>query len=155
MSFKAIKTREDQLVREVKALQERIAGLSGEKARMEKDCEKLRATNGDLLSRQKTMVEDAFSLITTEVWSVDPELEVPRVQKFVNKATILKTIAEMKKSSQVRSGTSSGSPRVPHALQPLPTSDAPTSATHIPGTSESSADRPLETDVGDGVPPSV
>ena len=122
---------------------------------MEKDCEELRATNGDLLSRQKTMAEDAFSLIMTEVWSVDPELEVPRVEKFVNKATILKTIAERKKPSQARSGTPSGSPRVPHQLQPLPASDAPSSAAHIPGTSGSSADRPLESDVGDGVPPSV
>ena len=79
---------EDQLAREVKTLQERIAGLSGEKARAEKDCDELRAINGDLLSRQKTMAEDAFSLIMTEVWGVDPELEVPHVQKFVNKAAI-------------------------------------------------------------------
>ncbi|GAY68023.1 hypothetical protein CUMW_260930 [Citrus unshiu] len=99
------------------------------------------------------MAEDAFSLIMTEVWSVDPELEVPRVQKFVNKATILKTIAERKKSSHARSCTPSELPRVPRALQPLPASDAPTSAAHIPGTSESSADRPLKTDGGDGVPP--
>ncbi|GAY54609.1 hypothetical protein CUMW_158060 [Citrus unshiu] len=91
----------------------------------------------------------------TEVWSVDPELEVPRVQKFINKDMILKTIAERKKSSQVRSSTSSGSPRVPRALQPLPASEAPTSAAHIPGTSECSTDCPMETDVGDGVPPSV
>ena len=99
------------------------------------------------------MAEDAFSLIITEVWSMDPKLEVPRVQKFVNKATILKTIAERKKSSQARSGTPSGSPRVPRALQAVPASDAPTSAAHISGTSESSADRPLETDGGNGVPP--
>lgn len=76
---------------------------------MENDCDELRATNEDLLSRQKTMTEDAFSLIMTEVWSVDPELEVPRMQKFVNKATILKTIAERKKSSHARLGTPSGS----------------------------------------------
>ena len=75
--------------------------MSGEKARVEKDCDELRATNEDLLSRQKTMAEDAFSLIMTKVWSVDTKLEVPRVQKFVNKATILKTIAERKKSSVV------------------------------------------------------
>ena len=86
---------------------------------------------------------------------MDPKLEVPRVHKFVNKATILKTIAERKKSSHARSGTPSGSHRVPQQLQSLPASDAPASAAHIPGTSESSADRPLETDVGDGVPPSV
>ena len=101
------------------------------------------------------MAEDAFSLIMMEVWSVDPKLEVPRVQKFVNNATILKTIAEMKKSSYVWSGTPSWSPRVSRALQPLPASDAPTSAAHIPSTSESSADRPMETNSGDGVPPSV
>ena len=122
---------------------------------MEKDSDELRATNGDLLSRQKTMAEDAFSLIMAEVWSVDPELDVPRVQKFVNKATILNTIAERKKSSQTRSGTPFGSPRIPHALQPLPASNASTSAAHIPGTSEFSADRPLERDGRDGVPPSV
>lgn len=148
-------SRKDQLAREVKTLQERITGLSGEKARVEKDRDELRVTNDDLLSRQKTMAEDAFSFIMMEVWSVDLELEVPRMQKFVNKATILKTIAERKKSSQARSGTLFGSPRVPRALQPLPASDALTSAAHIPGISESSADRPLETDVGDGVPPSV
>ena len=122
---------------------------------MEKDRDELRVTNGDLLSQQKTMADDAFSLIMTEVWSVNPDLEVPRVQKFVNKATILKTIAERNKSSQARSGTPSGSPRVPHQLHPLSASDASTSAAHIPSTSESSADRPLETDVGDDVPPSV
>ena len=122
---------------------------------MEKDCDELRAAKEDLLSRQKTMAEDAFSLIMTEVWSVDPELEVPRVQKFVNKATILKTIAERKKSSHARSGNPSGSPRVPRVLQLLPASYAPTPVAHIPGTSEFSADHPLETDSGDGVPPSV
>ncbi|GAY69136.1 hypothetical protein CUMW_269710 [Citrus unshiu] len=101
------------------------------------------------------MAEDAFSLIMMEVWSVDPELEVPRVQKFINKATILKTIAERKKSSHARSGTPSGSPGVPCVLQSLPASDAPTLVAHIPGTSKSSADRPSETEGGDGVPPSV
>ncbi|KAH9768815.1 Integrase catalytic domain-containing protein [Citrus sinensis] len=146
-------SREDQLAREVKTLQERITGLSGEKTRVEKDCDELKATNEDLLFRQKTMAEDAFSLIMTEVWSVDPELEVPRVQKFVSKATILKTIAERKKYSHARSGTPSESPRVPRALQLLPASDAPTSAAHILGTLESSADRLLETDDGDGVLP--
>ena len=86
---------------------------------------------------------------------MDPELEVPPVQKFVNKATILKTIAERKKSSHARLGTPSESPRVPRALQLLPASDAPTSAAHILGTSESSADYPLGKDGGDYVPPSV
>ena len=136
-------------------MQECITGLSREKAWVEKDCDELRVINEDLLSRQKTMAEDAFSLIMMEVWSVDPELEVPRVQKFVNKATILKMIAERKKSSQARSGNPFGSPGVSRALQPLPASDAPTPAANIPGTSESSTDRPLETAVGDGIPPSV
>ena len=86
---------------------------------------------------------------------MDPELKISRVEKFVNKATILKTIEERKKSSHTRSGTLSGSPKVPCVLQPLPTSDAPASAAHILGTSESSTDRPLETDSGDDVPPSV
>ena len=86
---------------------------------------------------------------------MDSKLEVPRVQKFVNKAAILKTIAKRKKSSQTQSGTPSGSPGVPPALQTLPASDAPTSAAHIPGTLESSVDCPSETEGGDGVPPSV
>lgn len=60
-------SREDELAREVKILQERITGLSEEKAQVEKDRDELRATNEDLLSRQKTMAEDAFSLIMTEV----------------------------------------------------------------------------------------
>lgn len=72
-------SRKDQLAREVKTLQERITGLSGEKARVEKDRDELRVTNDDLLSRQKTMAEDALSFIMMEVWSVDLELEVPRM----------------------------------------------------------------------------
>ena len=44
---------------------------------------------------------------------MDPKLKVPRVQKFVNKVTILKSIVERNKSSQARSGTPSGSPRYP------------------------------------------
>ena len=101
------------------------------------------------------MAKEALSLIMMEVWSVDPELEVPSVQKFVNKVTILKTIEDRNKSSHAWSGTPPGSPRVPRVLQPLPASDAPASAAHFPSTSESSADRPLEMDGGDGVPPSV
>ena len=86
---------------------------------------------------------------------MDPELEVPRVQKFVNKATILKKIEERKKSSNARLSTPSGLPRVPRLLQQLPASNAHVSAAHILGTLESSADHPLETNVGDDVPPSV
>ncbi|KAH9704323.1 hypothetical protein KPL70_011410 [Citrus sinensis] len=101
----------------------------------------------DSLVAAQSEVGKLRSELQSQVWSVDPELEVPPVQKFVNKATILKTIAERKKSSHARLGTPSESPRVPRALQLLPASDAPTSAAHILGTSESSADRPLETDV--------
>ena len=148
-------SREDKLAREVKTLQERITDLPGEKARVERDCDELKATNDDLLSRQKKMAEEAFSLIMTEVWSVDPELEVPHVEKFINKAMILKTIEERKKSSHAQSGIPSGSPRVPRVLQLLPASNAPASAAHISGTLESSVDRPLETYGGDSIPPSV
>ena len=122
---------------------------------MDRDYDELRATNEDLLSWQKKMAEEVFSLIMTEVWRVDLELEVPRVEKYVNKATVLKKIEEMNKSSHAQSGTPSGSSRVPRMLQPLPASDAPASATHILGTSESSADYPLGKDGGDYVPPSV
>lgn len=144
-------SREDQLAREVKSLHERITDLSAEKARVDKDQSELQATNEELLSRQKTIAQDAFSLIMSEVWSVDPELEVPRVQKFVNKATVLKAIAERRKPSH--SGASSGSHGAPREIQSLPVSDVPTSAVPIPGTSESSAGRLPETDVGDDAPP--
>ncbi|KAH9671720.1 peroxidase 21 [Citrus sinensis] len=135
--------------------EERITDLPGEKARVERDCDELRAINKDLLSRQKKMAEEAFSLIMTEVWSVDPELEVPRVEKFINKATILKMIEERKKSSHAQSGTPSGSPKVPGVLQLLLASNAPASTAYISGTLKSSADRLLETYGGDNIPPSV
>lgn len=137
-------SREDQLAQEFKTLHERISDLSGEKARVEKDRAELRATNEELLSRQKTIAQDAFSFIMSEV---------PRVQKFVNKAVILKTIKERRKPFP--SGASSGTPGVPREIQPLPVSEVPTSVASIPGTSESSAGRLPETDVGDDAPPSA
>lgn len=147
--------REDRLAREVKTLQGRLDKLSGEKARVEGDCDELKAKNADLQSRQKRMMDEAFSLIMTEVWSVDPELVVPRVEKYVNKAAILRTIEAGKRPSPARSGTPSGSPGVPHLPERLPTSDVPASAVHISGTSESFADRPLEKDGEDDAPPSA
>lgn len=107
-------SREDKLIWELKTLKECLTDPTGEKARVDRDYDELRATNEDLLSRQNKMAEEAFSFIMTEVWSVNPKLEVPHVEKYVNKTTILKTIKESKKSSHIHSGTLSGLPGVPH-----------------------------------------
>ena len=40
------------------------------------------------------MMDKAFTHIMTEVWSVDPELVVPRVEKWVDKSVILKAIED-------------------------------------------------------------
>lgn len=117
-------SREDKLIWEVKTLKERLTHLTGEKARVDRDYGELRATNENLLSRKNKMAEEAFSLIMTKVWSVDPELEVPYVEKYVNQVTILKTIKESKKSSHAHLGTLSESPGAPRVPQPLLASDA-------------------------------
>ena len=96
-----------------------------------------------------------YSLIMTKVCSVDPELEIPYVEKYVNKAVILMAIKDRKKSSPAQSSTHFRSPRIPYTSQSLPTSDAPASAAHISSNSESSTDRPLEKDCGYDVPPST
>lgn len=80
-------------------MKKRFDELSEEKVQVDRDYNELKAKNEDLLSRQKKMVDKAFSLIMMEVWSVDLELEVPRVEKYINKAIILKAIEDWKKSS--------------------------------------------------------
>lgn len=42
-----------------------------------------------LLSHQKEMVDKAFTHIIMEVWSVDPVLMVPQVEKRVDKSASL------------------------------------------------------------------
>lgn len=80
-------------------MKKRFDELSEEKVQVDRDYNELKAKNEDLLSRQKKMMDKAFSLIMMEVWSVDLELEVPRVEKYINKAMILKAIEDWKKSS--------------------------------------------------------
>lgn len=146
---------EDKLVREVKALKECLDDLSREKARIDRDYDELREKHKDLLSKQKKMMVEAFSFIMTEVWSMNSELMVPRVERYVNKAVILKAIEDRKKSSPTQSVSPSGSLGVPNVPQQMPASDGPGLAVRVPGTPESFVDRPLEKDEGDDVPPSA
>ena len=39
-------------------------------------------------------MDNVFTLIMMEVWSVDQELVVPRVEKWVDKSAILKAIVD-------------------------------------------------------------
>lgn len=61
------------------------------------------------------------------------------MEKYVNKATILKAIEDEKKHSMTQSDSPFGSPRVPDVPQHVPTLDVPASTAHILGTSESFA----------------
>ena len=61
---------------------------------MSKKLEKVEFKHGKLLSRQQEMMDKAFTLIMTEVWSVDPELVVPWMEKWVDKSAILKAIED-------------------------------------------------------------
>ena len=61
---------------------------------MSKKLEEVESKHDKLLSRQQEMMDKAFTLIMTEVWSVDPELVVPRVEKWVDKWAILKAIED-------------------------------------------------------------
>lgn len=53
------------------------------------------------------MADEAFSRIMIEVWSMNPELVIPHMERYVNKAVILKAIEDIKKKS---SPAQSGSP---------------------------------------------
>ena len=59
-----------------------------------KQIKDVESKHGELLSHQQEMIDKAFTLIMTEVWSIDPELAVPRVEKWVNKSVILKAIED-------------------------------------------------------------
>lgn len=66
---------------EVRALQGCLDYQTRENTRISKKLEEVESKHGKLLSRQQEMMEKTFTLIMTEVWSVDPELVVPRVEK--------------------------------------------------------------------------
>ena len=77
-------------------MKERLGDLSRENIRIFKDFEEAEARHDELLSRKKDMLDKAFTYIMMEVWSVDPELVVPRVEKRVDKSAILKAIEDRK-----------------------------------------------------------
>ena len=61
---------------------------------MSRKLEEAEFKHDELLSRQPEMMDKAFTLIMTEVWSVEPELVVSRVEKWVDKSAILKAIED-------------------------------------------------------------
>lgn len=63
--------------------------LTRENIRISKDFEEVEAKHDKLLSRQKEMVEKTFTRTIMEVWSVDPVMMIPRVEKRVDKAASL------------------------------------------------------------------
>lgn len=63
--------------------------LTRENIRISKDFEEVEAKHDKLLSRQKEMVEKTFTRTIMEVWSVDPVLMVPQVEKRVDKSASL------------------------------------------------------------------
>lgn len=67
-------------------MQRRLDDHARENNRMSKKLEEAESKHGELLSRQPEMMDKAFTLIMTEVWSVEPELVVPWVEKWVDKS---------------------------------------------------------------------
>ena len=65
-----------------------------ENSRLSRKLEEAEFKHDELLSRQPEMMDKAFTLIMTEVWSVEPELVVSRVEKWVDKSAILKAIED-------------------------------------------------------------
>lgn len=96
---------EEKLSRENKTLKGRLNEVSKEKACMVKDLEELQAKHEDLVSQQKEMIDSAFERIMTEVWSVDPRLVVPRIEKWVDKSAILAAIETKRESYLPQSGS--------------------------------------------------
>ena len=108
---------EEKLSRENKTLKGRLNEVSKEKARMVKDLKELQGKHEDLVSQQKEMIDSAFERIMTEVWSIDPGLVVPRVEKWVDKSTILAAIETERESCLLQSGNLQRSSDVPRLLK--------------------------------------
>lgn len=53
-----------------------------------------------MVSQQKATIDGIFKRIMIEVWSVDPGLVVPKVEKWVKKSAILAAV-ELQRSSNV------------------------------------------------------
>ena len=100
-------------------------------------------------------MDKAFALIMTEVWSVEPELVVSRVEKWVDKSTILKAIEDKRTTQAPPSHSppqSSGVPQVPQADL------LSVSAVHVGSSSLAASvpvDAPVEGNDGEDVPPSA
>lgn len=66
-------------------------------------------------------MDKTFTVIMMEVWNVDPELVVPRVEKLVDKPAILKAIEDkrvIQAPPPLSHQRSSGVPQVPQADLP-------------------------------------
>lgn len=94
--LKLSRFREEKLADEVKALKGCLDDLTQENIHISKDFDEVEARHDELLSHQKDMLDKAFTHIMIEVWSVDPELVVPHIEKQVDKLAILKAIEDMK-----------------------------------------------------------
>lgn len=137
---------EEKLSRENKTLKGRLNEVSKEKARMMKDLEELQAKHEDLVSQQKEMIDSVFERIMTEVWSVDPGLVVPRVEKWVDKSAILAAIETERESCLPQSESLQRSSGVP---QPKSPSRTLTSEAHASATSNAFIDLPIIRDKGE------
>ncbi|XP_006435936.2 probable ATP-dependent RNA helicase DDX31 isoform X2 [Citrus clementina] len=137
---------EEKLSRENKTLKGRLNEVSKEKARMMKDLEELQAKHEDLVSQQKEMIDSVFERIMTEVWSVDPGLVVPRVEKWVDKSAILAAIEIERESCLPQSGSLQRLSGVP---QPKSPSRTLTFEAHASATSSAFIDLPIIKDKGE------
>lgn len=156
------KAEEDRLAQEVKALKECLDTLNKERARVTNNFDELQTKYNELQTKynalqswQKKMANDAFTCIMTEVWKVDPSLEVPQVEKWVDKASILKAIEESGAAPITSSSSPSRISRVPEvAEQGLP-SQAPHLSVHSSGTFGYVIGPPVPSDDRDDNPPAI
>ena len=81
---------------------------------MSKKLEETESKHGELLSRQPEMMDKTFTLIMIEVWSVEPELVVPQMEKWVDKSAILKAIEDKRVTRAPPSHSPQQSSGVPH-----------------------------------------
>ena len=118
---------------------------------MSRKLEEAESKHGKLLFCQLKM-DKAFTLIMTEVWSVEPELVVSRVDK----SAILKAIEDKRFTQAPPSYSLQQSSGVPQVPQP-PQADLPSaSAVHADSSSLAASvpiDAPIEGNGGEDVPP--
>lgn len=98
------------------------------------------------------MIDGAFECIMTEVWSIDPRLVVPRVEKLVDKLAILKSIENSRASRTSRFESPRRSSGVPQPKSPSGTLAANTHASAIARTF---GDPPVLRDEGEDDQPTM